>query len=74
MNDASMANLVGKSFHTVTGAVGDDVMDLLGAEGSFRFYHNQDCCESVSIAEVQNGYYGEGVDLVLLPALTESPR
>lgn len=46
-------DLVGKTFVQVAGAPGKDTMRFTTAEGVwFEFYHSQECCESVAIADV----------------------
>lgn len=51
----------------VTGAVpGSDAIDLLTATGrSFRLYHEDDCCESVTVEDVA----GDVADLLGTPIL-----
>ena len=46
--------LIGKTFASVAGKVGDCEMVFVGADGapSFRFYHAQDCCETVRIEDI----------------------
>ena len=56
----------GKTFVQVKGAVGDDEMIFVTAEGEcFRFAHEQDCCEAVDI----NDIVGNLEDLVGEPLL-----
>lgn len=61
--------LIGKTFSEVRGASGDDEMLFIG-EQSFRFYHEQDCCESVSIEEI----IGDVSDLIGTPILVAEER
>ena len=46
--------LIGKTFASVTGKVGDEEMVFTGVNGapSFRFYHAQGCCEHVRIEDI----------------------
>lgn len=47
------SDLVGKTIAKVTGAVGDEEVTFLTAEGeTYRLYHCQDCCESVEVEEI----------------------
>lgn len=48
--DVEMSDLIGRTFTKVTKT--DDELRLEDAEGVFRFYHSQDCCESVYIESV----------------------
>lgn len=46
-------DMIGKTIETITGKVGDDEMIFrVGGGGSFRFYHAQDCRESVQIEDI----------------------
>jgi hypothetical protein len=56
---ASMSDLVGKTFTKVDG------YDFVCEEGTFRFYHEQDCCENVDIYDI----VGDLQDLVGTPIL-----
>ncbi len=48
-----MAQMLGKTFVQVTGAVGDGEMTFVTAQGErFMFAHSQDCCESVDINDI----------------------
>ena len=61
-----MAQMLGKTFVQVTGAVGDGEMTFETAQGErFMFAHSQDCCESVDI----NDIVGDLQDLVGEPLL-----
>jgi len=57
--------MIGKVFREVTGEVGAEEMRFVGADGgpSFRFYHREDCCESVQIVDMA----GDLSDLVGSP-------
>jgi hypothetical protein len=58
--------LLGKVLAKIEGGVGDDDMVFETTEGArFALYHAQDCCESVSIAEI----IGDLSDLVGEPLL-----
>ena len=61
-----MAQMLGKTFVQVSGAVGKDEMLFETAEGErFMFAHSQDCCERVDI----NDIVGDLQDLVGEPLL-----
>lgn len=48
-------DMIGQTFESVTGSIGGDELEFLRADGSgFRFYHSQNCCESVEIADIDN--------------------
>ena len=57
--------MIGKTFREVTGAEHAEEMVFRGASGapSFRFYHAEDCCESVQIVDI----IGDLADLVGSP-------
>lgn len=63
--DVDMSDLIGKTFTSV--AINDDKTEMrfVFNEGSFVFFHNQDCCESVDINDV----VGDLNDLVGTPLL-----
>jgi len=43
-------SMLGKTIEKITGEAGDDTMVFISDDGKkFTFYHNQDCCEHVSI-------------------------
>jgi hypothetical protein len=45
--------MIGKTFAVVTGKRGDEVMRFIAEDGTgFRFFHDSDCCETVSIEDV----------------------
>lgn len=54
MNDLEISDLVGKTFISISGAsVDNDEIDFATADGlKFRMYHSQDCCERVSIRQI----------------------
>lgn len=53
MENQVFTNMIGKTIKEVDGKVGDDDMTFEADDGSvFRFYHSQDCCESVGIEDV----------------------
>jgi hypothetical protein len=56
---AKMSDLVGKTFTKVDG------YNFVCTEGTFVFYHEQDCCESVDIYDI----VGDLEDLVGTPIL-----
>jgi len=58
--------LVGLTMSSVTGSDGDDEMVFTATNGQkFMFYHEQNCCENVSINDV----IGDLTDLVGSPIL-----
>ena len=58
--------LLGLTMSSVTGSEGDDEMIFTATNGQkFKFYHCQNCCESVSINDV----VGDLTDLVGSPIL-----
>lgn len=64
---ADISEMIGLTFHHIEGKVEDDELLFVGAGDvpTFKFYHEQDCCESVSIAEI----VGDLEDLVGVPIL-----
>jgi len=47
--------LISKTFTSVSGRPGADVMTFVSSEGdTFQFVHHQRCCEQVSIEDVDN--------------------
>ncbi|HCF4357204.1 TPA: hypothetical protein NIE44_006350, partial [Pseudomonas aeruginosa] len=62
---ASISDLLGKTIKQITGLeAGSDSVDFECEDGSlFRMYHQQDCCESVSIDDIE----GDASDLVGQP-------
>lgn len=60
-----ISDLIGKKFHTVEARNNNEELVFIGDEGSYRFYHYQDCCENVSIDDIN----GELADLVGTPIL-----
>lgn len=64
MSTTVFDEMIGRTFTTVTGAKGGEDMQLLDDAGKgFRFYHSQDCCESVNIDDI----VGDLTDLVGSP-------
>ena len=47
-----MKRMIGKVFTSVTGEAGSYEMVFSNGVDTFRFYHEQDCCESVSIEDI----------------------
>lgn len=59
--------LLGKTLKSVTGKVGGDEIIMQTEDGKqYRFFHSQDCCESVSIEDI----CGDLNDLVGSPLTT----
>jgi hypothetical protein len=66
--DAEVGVLLGQVLTKITGAAGAEDMELTAQDGKvYVFYHAQDCCESVRIAEI----VGDLNDLIGEP-LTEA--
>ena len=66
--DGDISQMVGLTFHHIEGGEKEsDVLKFVGAGDtpSFKFYHEQDCCESVSIEDI----VGDLNDLVGVPIL-----
>jgi hypothetical protein len=56
--------LIGKTLAEVTGSAGDDEMVFKTDAGEvFKMYHSQDCCESVSVNDIE----GDLADLLGSP-------
>lgn len=67
MNETTFDTLKGRTLVSVTGGVGDDRMFFECEDGaSFQLFHEQDCCESVSIQDIA----GDVADLIGSPLLT----
>ncbi len=46
-------SMIGSTLVTVQGKVGDDVLSFHTTDGRvFRFFHDQDCCETVSVEDI----------------------
>lgn len=63
--DADMADLIGRTFTSVVGTVDDSEVTLVCDEGTFVFYHDQNCCEHVRVQDIT----GDLNDLVGSPLL-----
>ncbi len=51
--DCNLTELIGKVLVKITGEKGDDEMVFICADGEkYRLYHDQDCCESVTIEDI----------------------
>jgi hypothetical protein len=60
------SELLGKTLTAVRGAVGDERLEFICADGSiYVMYHSQDCCESVSVESI----VGDLADLIGTPIL-----
>lgn len=68
-NFVEIEELVGKTFTSVRN-LGNDELVFSGPEGSYKFLHYQDCCESVYIEDV----CGDLEDLVDTPILVAEER
>lgn len=66
---AEFNDLIGLTLVAIKGGVGDDEIRFLTSEGrEFRMYHEQDCCESVSVEDI----CGDLADLIGSPILRAS--
>ncbi len=66
MNKAEIKDLIGKTLVSVTGKKNDDELLFVSDSGErWMLYHDQDCCESVTIEDI----CGELTDLVGSPIL-----
>lgn len=66
-----ISEMVGKTFVSISGKVGDDRMDFRTKDGSgVSFYHSQNCCESVDIEDIA----GDLNDLLECPLLKAECR
>jgi hypothetical protein len=57
--------MVGLVMNSVEGEVGDELMVFTSGKKYFRFFHEQDCCETVQICDIA----GDLEDLVGSPIL-----
>ena len=64
---AEVKDLIGLTFYFVKAQVEDEEVYFVGAGDTptYRFFHEQDCCEGVSVAEI----IGDVQDLVGVPIL-----
>ena len=66
MNEVKFESLTGKTLKNITGKVRDEEIILETTENeTFKLYHNQDCCESVSVEDI----CGDLSDLIGSPIL-----
>ena len=62
----AFADLVGKTFVSISGKPGDDVVEIVCADGAiYVMHHDQDCCERVRVESI----VGDLADLVGTPIL-----
>lgn len=65
-HEATIQDLVGLTFESVTGEVGGEELVFTSVDGRvFKFIHDQDCCESVTVESI----VGDLADLVGDPLL-----
>ena len=64
--EPEISDLIGKTFKSVL--ISSDELIFIGDCGTFRFYHDQDCCESVRIFDIA----GDIKDLENSPILLAS--
>jgi hypothetical protein len=51
--DANIQDLIGKTMVSVTGGIGEDELVFTTDNGEvYKFFHEQDCCESVLINDI----------------------
>jgi hypothetical protein len=63
---AEIAELIGKTLTEIVGSVGDEQITFVADDGtSWRMYHGQDCCESVTVEDIA----GDLSDLIGSPIL-----
>ena len=66
-----ISKLIGKTITKIDGlSEGSEDVTFHTAEGTLTLYHNQDCCESVSVEE----YHGDPGWLIGSPVLTAEER
>jgi len=63
--EAEMSDLIGRKFINVSTNADKDELYFVCDEGTFTFYHDPDCCESVSIEDIS----GDLDDLIGTPIL-----
>ena len=63
--EPEMADFLGKTFTEIKGGIGKDELIFICAEGVFKMYHSQDCCERVNIEDIT----GDLEDLIGAPIL-----
>jgi len=63
LNYTTIEPLIGKTFTEVFNHEGEEL--IFKGESSYKFYHEQDCCESVMIEEI----YGDLSDLMDTPII-----
>lgn len=69
MDDVEVSWLIGKTCSAVV-QNGNDEVHFVTNEGTLILYHDQDCCESVTLEEV----HGDLADLVGTPILVAEER
>ncbi|MDQ3816997.1 MAG: hypothetical protein M3362_04815, partial [Acidobacteriota bacterium] len=63
---AEITELVGKTLTEIVGGVGDEQLTFIANDGTeWRMYHKQDCCESVTVEDIE----GDLLDLIGSPIL-----
>lgn len=63
--EPEMSDFLGKTFTEIKGGIGDDELIFVCAEGVFKMFHSQQCCESVNIEDIT----GDLQDLIGSPIL-----
>jgi hypothetical protein len=63
---SEITELAGKTLTEIVGGVGDEQITFIADDGtSWRMFHSQDCCESVSVEDIA----GDFSDLIGSPIL-----
>lgn len=52
MTAVNISELLGKTVTKVEGGIGSDELILHTSDGKYTFYHQQDCCESVTVNDI----------------------
>lgn len=67
MQDIGIQTLIGKTLTSIRNS-GDEVLFVTDKDETYRMYHDQDCCESVSVEDI----VGDLNDLLNTPILNAS--
>ena len=53
MTECKIEEVIGKTMVVISGKVGSDVVRLMSDQNEvFEFYHEQDCCETVTVEDI----------------------
>ena len=70
----TIANMVGRTFERVVVDKDDDTICFVGKKHSHLFYYEQDCCESVYIAQIDGDIDDlEGSPILMAEEVTQTP-